>query len=214
MPAKNVLRNFYENGVYHVYNRGVEKRNIFLDEQDYKMFLYYLFIYVYPLEKVLRRYPTLPIRLYSKNLATKVEILAFCLMPNHFHLLIKQTTASGVTKLLKQVTNAYTEYFNQKYHRVGGLMQGSFKAVEISSDDSLLHISRYIHLNPLVSGLVKDLKDYQWSSYLSYIQAKPTFCKTEVIMAHFKSAGAYQQFVDDQADYATQLERLKHLNLD
>src|SRR4030042_4414876 len=145
MPAKNVVRDFSENSFYHIFNRGVEKRDIFLDQQDHKIFIYYLTVYLYPLPKVLEVYPKLPIRLHNKNLSQEVEILSYCLMPNHFHLLLKQNTVNGISKLLKQLTNAYTFYFNQKYKRVGGLVQGRFKAVKILNDELLLHISRYIH---------------------------------------------------------------------
>lgn len=133
MPSKYVVRNFSENSYYHVFNRGVEKRNIFLDEKDYRFFETYLSIYLNPLKRVLEKYPDLPLRLHNKNLSKEVKLMAYCLMPNHFHLLLKQKTKDGISKLLKQITNAYTLYFNQKNKRVGGLMQGRFKAAQISS---------------------------------------------------------------------------------
>ncbi|MEK6852378.1 MAG: transposase, partial [Nanoarchaeota archaeon] len=140
MPSRHVIRNFAEESIYHVFNRGVEKRKIFLDEQDYNMFLYYLFVYLSPMETVLEKYPRLPLRLYSSNLSREVELLSYCLMPNHFHFLIKQHSKDGISKLLKQITNAYTLYFNSKYERVGGLVQGRFKAVEIGKDELLIHV--------------------------------------------------------------------------
>lgn len=214
MPSKYVLRSFEEQGYYHVFNRGVEKRDLFLDEQDYHLFLYYLYIYATPLKEVLNKYPELPMRLYPKNLASDIEILAFCLMPNHFHLLIKNITRDGTSKLLKQVTNAYTLYFNQKYKRVGGLVQGRFKAAPIRIENTLLHISRYIHLNPLVAGLVSDLESYPWSSFKSYISLEDTFAKKETVLSFFNSPNAYKDFVLDHADYAKQLEYIKHLAID
>lgn len=215
MPSRHVIRNFVEDGYYHVFNRGVEKRNIFLADQDYQIFLYYLFIYLKPLEQVLIKYPDLPIRLYGKNLSSELNLLGYCLMPNHFHLLIKQKSINAVSKLLKQITNAYTLYFNQKYKRVGGLMQGRFKAVKIERDELLTHISRYIHLNPLVSGLIDNLDDYKWSSYKDYLDNNSEgICHQEIILSYFPSPKAYQQFILDQADYARQLERIKHLTLD
>lgn len=214
MPSKHVIRHFEEEGIYHVFNRGVEKRDIFLDEQDYQIFLYYLYIYVVPLERVLIKHPHMPIRLRGKNLSSEVEILAYCLMPNHFHLLIKQKSFDGVSKLLKQLTNAYAGYFNKKYDRVGGLFQGRFKAVPVETNEQLLHTSRYIHLNPLASDLTKDLQSYQWSSYLEYINKKDDLiCSRETISFFFQTS-KYTDFVMDQADYAKELESVKHLTLD
>ncbi len=90
MPSKNVVRNFAPDNYYHVLNRGVEKRTLFLDKQDHLIFLYYLRVYLLPLEKLLLLYPKLPLRFYSKNLSEEVKIIAYCLMPNHFHLLLEQ----------------------------------------------------------------------------------------------------------------------------
>lgn len=215
MPSRHVIRHFVEDGIYHVFNRGVEKRDIFLDEQDYQIFLYYLFVYVVPFDQVLIQYPNLPIRLHNKNLSSEIEVLAYCLMPNHFHLLLQQKSIDGVSKLLKQLTNAYTLYFNNKYQRVGGLVQGRFKAVQPETDEQLLHISRYIHLNPLVSELTEDLPSFKWSSYLDYIgKRNGKLCAKDTLLSFFSSPSKYEAFVVDQADYAQKLDRLKHIALD
>lgn len=214
MPSKTVIRNFEEEGIYHVFNRGVEKRDIFLDEQDYKIFLYYLYIYVIPLEQVLIKHPHLPIRLHDKNLSSEVEIFAYCLMSNHFHLLVKQKNFNGVTRLLKQLTNAYARYFNNKYNRVGGLFQGRFRAVKVETNEQLLQVSRYIHLNPLEARIVNDLSSYTWSSFLEYINKKREgICSKETISFFFPTS-KYEDFVMDQADYAKELESIKNLVLD
>lgn len=215
MPSRYVIRKFEEGGFYHVFNRGVEKRDIFLDEQDYNMFLYYLFVYTTPLEEVLIKYPLLPIRLYNKNLHGQIEIISFCLMPNHFHFLLRQDTIDGVQKLLKQMTNAYTLYFNNKYQRVGGLVQGRYKAVMIETDELLIHVSRYIHLNPVVSSLVESPEDYKWSNYPEYLGRFCIIkCSTDYILSYFSSKEKYKKFVENQIDYAKKLEKIKHLTLE
>lgn len=202
MPAKNVIRHFVEGGIYHIYNRGVEKRIIFLDDQDYRIFKYYLLVYLYPKEKLLIRYPELPLRLLWKNLSEEVDLLAYCLMPNHFHLLIKQSSRDGITKLMKQVTNAYTQYFNTKYQRTGGLFQGVYKAVLLTEDEVLLHISRYIHLNPYAANLVSIPSDYKWSSLNNYLNYKNTSVeKPELILNYFSSSQSYENFINDFIDY-------------
>lgn len=217
MPSRYVVRNFVEGKYYHLFNRGVEKRKIFLEEQDYNIFLYYLFVYTMPLKKVLEKYPLLPPRLQAKNLSTEIDLVAYCLMPNHFHLLIKQKNKNAISNLIKQVTIAYTHFFNEKYKRVGGLVQGKFKAVLVENDEQLLHISRYIHLNPVASGIIKNPKDYRWSSYLNYINASSNIdivCYKDPILGHFSSPIEYNKFNLDQIDYAKELDRIKHLVLE
>lgn len=215
MPSKYVVRNFSENGIYHVFNRGVEKRKIFMDDADYNIFLYYIFIYVAPMEKILQKYPQLPFRLQGKNLSQELEIAAYCLMPNHFHFLIRQGKKDSVTKFIKQLTNAYTLYFNKKYKRVGGLMQGTFKAVEIGKDDLLLHVSRYIHLNPVAASLAKDIKEYRWSSLNYYIDnLESPILNKKIVTSYFTSSKKYINFVSDQVDYAKSLDKIKHLIID
>lgn len=216
MPSKYVVRSFKEKGYYHVFNRGVEKRIIFNDYQDYQVFKYYLFIYLSPIETVLQKYPMLPLRLQGKNLNGQLELLAYCLMPNHFHLLTRQETKDATSKFMKQLTNAYTEYFNEKYARTGSLMAGPFKTTSVPTDELLLHISRYIHLNPLVANLVKNLKDYKWSSYKNYIgEVKgENFVKKEVIQNYFPKIEEYKNFIEDQADYAKKLHHFNDLIID
>ena len=215
MPSKYVVRNFAEDSYYHVFNRGVEKRDIFLEEDDYLTFIYYLSAYLQPIEKVAEKYPDTPVRLYGKNLADEIELIAYCLMPNRFHLLLKQRTKDGVSKLLKQLTNAYTLYFNQKNQRVGSLMQGPFRAAPVIEDPLFIHLVRYIHLNPVASGLTKDLNAHRWSSYHHYLGNEADLpVEQEKILSYFPSVGAFKGFHEDQIDYAKGLEKIKHLTVD
>lgn len=158
MPAKYRVKTYLENSYYHVFDRGVEKRDIFLDEQDYRVFLHFLKFYLsppkpnfaHPLKEITDFKPT-RIRVFSslnKPLNQELELLAYCLMPNHFHLLMFQKTLTGMTRLLRSLLTNYAMYFNRKYHRIGYLFQGNYKAVLILEEPYLLHISRYIHLNP------------------------------------------------------------------
>lgn len=215
MPSKYVVRNFAEDSYYHVFNRGVEKRDIFLEEGDYTTLQSYLFKYLQPIEKVAEKYPDTPTRLYGKNLSEEVELVAYCLMPNHFHLLLKQNTKDGISKLLKQLTNAYTLYFNQKNDRVGGLMQGRFRAVGVDNESLFIHLVRYIHLNPSTASLTPDLNSYRWSSYLDYLgQLAELPSSKSKILSYFPSVGAFKGFHEDQIDYAKGLEKIKHLSID
>ncbi|MBI2420513.1 MAG: transposase [Candidatus Levybacteria bacterium] len=134
-------------------------------------------------------------------------------MPNHFHFLVKQLKDDGITSYMRQFMNSFVHYINVKNKRVGPLFQGRFKNVLIDSDDQLLHVSRYIHLNPLVSGLVSDPNKYLWSSYHSYIgNREDGLSNPELILKNFKTKKDYERFLLDQADYARSLEQLKHIS--
>ncbi len=136
-------------------------------------------------------------------------------MPNHFHFLIRQIKEGGVTEFISKVSNSYTKYFNTKHKRVGPLFQGEFKAVLIETDEQLLHVSRYIHLNPLVAELVKDLNIFPYSSYRYFITPEQNSpCVTQPILDFFKNPTEYQAFIDDHSSYAKDLEKIKHMLLD
>lgn len=201
---------------YHVYNRGSEKRDIFTKPRDYrrfqKTFYYYQFIGPKP---SFSRYSKSDLNLFRPDPSKRIiDIICYCLMPNHFHFLIRQMKEGGISNFISQLSNSYTKYFNTKYTRVGPLFQGAFKAVLIESDEQLVHLSRYIHLNPIVSGLVDNLNNYLWSSYLEYINEYRFFCSSEEILNFYPSIKSYQEFVEAQIDYGTTLEIAKHQLID
>jgi putative transposase len=206
MPSRNVLKEYREGSFYHIYNRGVEKRDIFLDEQDYAIFLHLLKYFLSPADKEIKN-PL--VGLYNlkyvrprplDNLNGKVELHAYCLMPNHFHLLIKLLAYSGMTELMQKVLTAYSMYFNKRYKRVGHLFQGVYKAVLVDKEDYLLYVTRYIHENPLeLSGMTRsDLVNYPYSSYAYYLKEKHAdWVKTDYILDFFNEKQTYQEFVED-----------------
>lgn len=210
---------------YHIYNRGVASQPIFKNRRDYERFILTLSYYRFrdsPLR--LSKLLQLPKETRDDMLATlakndnkNVEVIAYCLMPNHFHLLVKQVSEGGVSKYLRQSINSYAKFFNTKYKRVGSLFQDMFKAVRIESDEQLVHISRYIHLNPLVSYLVnrEELLEYPWSSLHSYFEKSDAdFIAAESVLVNFKNGKEYLQFVLAQEDYGKKLEHIKHLTLE
>ena len=218
MPARNVVKQFIEHGHYHIYNRGVDKRDIFLDDQDYKTFLALLKVYLAPPPPTPAPGPfktEKPSRLkrrQSMNLTTEVKLLAYCLMPNHFHLMVKQNTPHGITKLVRRVATSYVTYFNQKYDRAGTLFQGTYRAVTIQDERYLLYLSRYIHLNPVKTTKIGPISTsespaaYPYSSYHWYLApVSPEWLDTSLILSYFqKSRGqlpnpytSYIGFVED-----------------
>ena len=208
---------------YHVFNRGVARQPIFKSRWDYKYALSALSYY---------RFVNPPMKLsYFRNLSLEqkeeamlsmesggkyVEIVSFVLMPNHFHLLLKQTHDNGISKFISQFCNSYSRYFNTKYQRVGPLFQGRFKSVLVETTEQLIHLSRYIHLNPAASAVIaeKDLSSYEFSSLPEYLTGKSITVSPEIVLEQFNSRGAYEKFIADHVDYAKELEKIKHLTLE
>src|SRR3989338_11431282 len=149
MPRKNSRKIFSENGYYHIYNRGVAKQEIFHENQDYEVFLRFLKEYLLPLDHpALIQLRKLTPRRNPINCSLDVKLLAYCLMPNHFHLLLKNVAERGLEKFMRALGVNYVMYFNQKYERVGPLYQGVYRAVQVETDEQLLYLSKYIHINP------------------------------------------------------------------
>ena len=213
MPSPNILKPDIENGYYHIYNRGVEKRLIFQDREDYTRFLYLLKIYLSPPEDLMKEFPLLRIYIVGNNLSSDIELLCFCLMPNHFHLLLHQKSKGAMTKLMRRITTAYSMYFNKRHERIGPLFQSRFKASLIEGDEYLLHLSRYIHLNPLGRGV--SLDEFEWSSYLYYLDKRHAdWLNVKVISEYFnnsKKGFSYKSFVDD---YQEPLELPTQITMD
>lgn len=168
---------------YHIYNRGVVKKNIFNSEKDYSRFLFLLLVLQAPLD--LKNVSRL-MKDFSRNLNISdvlnqneileiikeryIEVIVFTLMPNHFHILVKENKDGGISKYLHRVLTAYTMYFNIKNETCGHLFQGPYKIVHIKNDRQLMHVSAYIHRNPLQLGWkLSNLDNYKWSSYRDYI---------------------------------------------
>jgi putative transposase len=222
MPYRKIF--LASNQVYHVFNRGVASLPIFMTFKSYLRFLdlvdYYRFSntpfsfsQLMSLPKEERKKVLVGLR---KENNIHVEILTYCLMPNHFHLLLKQISDKGISVFMTNLQNSYVKYFNIKNERAGPLFQSMFKAVRIENDEQLLHVSRYIHLNPSTAYIVgpENLEGYRWSSLNNYFNNDLnhySFVKLEIIMSFFKSSKDYKIFVLDQASYQRDLDKIKHL---
>lgn len=201
MPAKNIVKTYIENGYYHIYNRGVEKRDIFLDKQDCVVFQRYLKLYLAdPIEVSKIDVPRIHTFL-KNNMHGDLDLLAFALMPNHIHLQVKQKNKDSIAKFMRRLITSYVMYFNRKYKRVGPLFQNAYKASLIESDSYLLHLSRYIHLNPtkIINHKI-DFKDFCSLPY--YLGTKESsWLRREEIFSYFDSykrknkGKTYEEFV-------------------
>lgn len=183
MPSRNTCKEYVPHSFYHAYNRGVEKRIIFHDDQDYRVFLSYL-----------RRHLCVVTEKDNSKRAYRhyesVELNAYCLMPNHFHLLFYiKDDPEQLSKIMQSVCTAYSMYFNKRYDRVGHLFQSRFKAARIIKDPHAQHISRYIHQNP------EDYQNWEWSSFANYQSRKILdWLHPERILAMF--TGDYAEFMN------------------
>lgn len=176
--------------IYHILNRGIDKRKIFLDKQDYFRFIHDLF--EFNDQKILNT----TFRNFQKGIMNDVrrrtsrkllvDIHAFCLMPNHYHLLISPKIENGIPRFMHKVGTGYVKYFNQKYDRKGTIFEGKYKSILVSKEPHFYHLPYYIHFNPLDlkfkewrEGILKDskrameyLENYRWSSHLDYLGKK------------------------------------------
>jgi putative transposase len=191
---------FLNNEIYHVYNRGVEKRDIFLDDGDRLRFIHDMFEFnnTEPAKDFINKREGEAELGSSASRVVLVEILSFFLMPNHFNLIFRQKIENGITKFMHKLGSGYTNYFNLKYDRSGHLFQGSFKAIHVTKDTHLSYLPHYIHLNPLDLSMpewrdqkisdpnkaLEFLKLYKWSSFSDYIGEKkyPYVVKPDFIL--------------------------------
>lgn len=203
MPSKFIVRNFIPDSVYHIYNKSIESKNLFIDDKDYNFFKIYLFIYTRPIDEISDKLPDVPKRLYSKNLSNEIELAGYSLMPNHFHLILKENKKGGISKLMKQMSNAYTLYYNQKYKKTGPLFNGRFKAVSIPNDlfPSLL---RVIHTEPT-----------NFSSFNDYCGQEDMLHCSELIkkqvMSKFANPTKFVEYHQNQIGVTISLDKLKNV---
>ncbi|OGG11471.1 hypothetical protein A2Z00_02905 [Candidatus Gottesmanbacteria bacterium RBG_13_45_10] len=210
MPARNIVKIYVENGIYHIYNRGVEKRDIYCDRQDYSVFLRILKdALLPPLDKkliqidiTLRGGTFKGVPRQPKNFHEDIDLIAYCLMPNHFHLLVQQKKEKIIHEFLRSISIRYAMYFNKKYHRIGPLFQSAYKAAMVLDEPYLLHVSRYIHINPReITGSIGDA----YSSYAEFIGKRHTaWVKPDSVLSSFgtkesvlgKKYLGYREFVE------------------
>lgn len=221
MPGRDII--FQNNGIYHVFNKTIDKKRIFLTEKYSKIFLETLAYYRSDRSTAsLSRLPDLPADTRDKILkevtyitSFKIHVLAYCLMPTHFHLLLQQKKGDGIQKSMTDLMNSFTQHYNKITHRAGPLFLSRFKAVPVTSDAQLMHVSRYIHLNPYSSKIIKsksEIAHYPYSSYKYYLtQNKHSLVQIKKVMElfHFESK-QYEDFVVKNADYQQTLEQVKY----
>lgn len=205
--------------IYHVFNKSVAHEEIFTKVKDLKRAVNLLEFYRFPqslkysffkrLNKEAKKEYFLGYR--SKN--PFVQIYSFAFMPTHFHLLLKQASHKGIEKLLSNFQNSFAKFYNLKYRRPGGLFLKPFRSKRVSKDEEFLHLSRYIHLNPVTAYIIeyKDLRTYPWTSFRHYLGENTNIIDANFILNIAGSRKRYENFVSNQADYQRKLNKIKHL---
>ena len=212
---KKMRKTDFANGeCYHVYNRGVDKRDVFLDEEDYARFLTSMreFNVINPIGSLYQKSfsekqgealgSKSPIGLLEPKAEQElVEIVCYCLNPNHYHFILKQKIERGVEKFMHKVSMGYTNYFNKKYKRSGSLFQGPFKSIHIESNEYLLYLSAYVNKNNFIHGY--NLDDWKYSSLLDYLGKRSgKLCNKEIILGQFNNdVEQYSEFLEKNALY-------------
>lgn len=213
---------------YHLYNRGTDKRKVFLNKHDYMRFLMLLYlcnsdesVNIRDFFKNHKKTKTLGEIFAVERGILPINIGAFCLMPNHFHLLVKQERDNGISKFMQKLGTAYTMYFNKRNNRTGSLFQGTFKAKHAQNDSYLKYLFAYIHLNPVkiiepqwkemgvknlknLKKLKEFVKNYEYSSYPEYIDQKRlanVIVKKDAFPEYFSLRGKFELLIEDWLTY-------------
>ncbi len=220
MPARNIVKIYAEDCFYHIYNRGVDKQLIFRDTKDYAKFLSILKDALSPPRSIeslvtelsaqgstFSRIPKQP-----KNFYESMELHAYCLMPNHFHFLVKQKDAHTIKAFMQSIVTRYSMYFNLKYKRTGHLFTGIYKASLVLDDPYLLHVSRYIHRNPMSLGIPINQGYSSYAIYLSNIET--TWLKTKTILGYFDQATLPISIKSNSYDHFVEYEKFENTPID
>jgi putative transposase len=174
MPRRQVI--LQTGNYYHVYNRGNNRQLIFFERDNYIYFLR---------------------QLRNHLIENGVDLIAYCLMPNHYHLLVYLKT-DRFSQLMQAFTLSYVKAINKRYQRVGSLFQGRFEAIQVDRDEYLLHLTRYIHLNPVRANIVEKAENWEFSSYQEYIDMRRrSLSKIDEVRSHFNSVDDYRYFLED-----------------
>jgi len=213
MPSLNRNKLFAAGAAYHIYNRGVNKLPIFFTKKDYVTYITFLQDYLMPrdvrIKEASKRYAG---RHLNKRLtrlvnvpdfSKEIELLSYCLMPNHIHLVLIQKEAHDMTRLMRCLHTSYARYFNQRYQRVGNIFQDIYKAGLLRRNRSIVRAARYVHRNPI--PICQDIKTYLWSSFRYHTKQKHLgWIHTERLERIFEkssfrtSYNSYTDFVEDQ----------------
>jgi len=200
--------------IYHVYSKSIAEYVIFNNDFEYSRMREV--VEYYRIERPFTSFS----RFKERNMQVKqldpkrlVQIICYCVMPTHIHLVLKQMEDKGISVFINNVFNSYSRYFNIKHNRKGPLWESSFKKVLVESDSQLLHLTRYIHLNPVTAYIINNPEDWKWSSYREYISGnKEGICEYDSVLDI--KPEEYKKFVEDRISYQRELAKIKNIILE
>ena len=207
---------------YHIFSRSIADFRIFNNKKEFERMLQLM--KYYRTENGLRFSDFIELKMvqhygledalniFTQNKNQLIKILAYCLMPTHIHFILKQLTEKGISNYMRKVLNSYTRYFNLKHKRKGPLCESKFKNILIKSDEQLLHLTRYLHLNPTSASIVDEPEDWSFSSYHEYLgktDMNTLICQFNDVLDITPSS--YRKFVNDQVSYQKDLAKIKKL---
>jgi putative transposase len=220
-------KNLTQGNYYHIYNRGNNKQEVFRENADYSLFLSRLKENLFPPAQSRKIAPSKGRHIYVRKTlpVDAFSLINYCLMPNHFHFLIRQNSDLPINVLISKLCTSYSMCFNLKYEQTGGLFQSKFRAILVKNNEYLLLLSAYIHGNPFVADIVECPADWPWSSYLEcmeVLKSKKVFktkmifglCETTIITDQFKSATDYENFVIENVELMRERKEMENLLLD
>lgn len=203
---RRIIRN---NSYYHVANFGVDKKIIFTEKKDIDLFVSLMDYYRFKDQPSRFSFRGREIYANKPPQLPLVSIISYSILPNHFHMILKQLSQDGISIFVSKLTNSYTKSFNARNKRSGSLFKGSFQSSPVLKQQQLPPLSAHIHSEPLRLGLVSQLQRFPFSSYLEYLGLKNGFCEKDDILCQFPNINAYQSFV-----FETKLANNKSLFLE
>ena len=199
---------------YHIFNRGVEKRSIFNNPNDYLRFLDSMIFF--NTEKpgwAVKNLRQSGVEDRPRSEERLVDIVAYCLNSNHFHFILKENKENGITTFMKKICTGHAMYFNKKYERSGVLLQGRFKSVHINSNDLLLYLSAYVNCNSQIHA-IKNAEKYPWCSFPEYLGADGIGCQKNVITEQFRNINEYNDFCLEKVVGMKERKNMEKFNLE
>jgi putative transposase len=205
--------------IYHVFTKSIAEFKVFNSEKDYARMMKTIDFY--------RRLDTPcrfseyiesanyeKARLNPQDSERIVDIVAYCLMPSHLHLVVKQLSDGGISRFINLVLKSYSKYFNLSHNRKGPLWEGRFKNVLVETDEQLLHLTRYVHLNPVTAFLISQPEDWKYSSYTEYVGLSENKKLCNCSSVFDIDIPSYKQFVNNRIGYQRELAKIKMLVLE
>lgn len=202
--------------IYHIFSKSIAGFNIFNNDSEFQRMEDTIKYYKISRNNMkFSKTKELDVKIMKKEVSEPkklIEIICYCLMPTHIHLVLKQLIDDGISDFVRYILNSYSRYFNIKHNRKGPLWEGRFKDVHVKDDEQLAHLTRYVHLNPVTSYLIDKPEQWQWSSYKEYITGIEDTCVYKNILDI--TPDGYKKFVEDRISYQRELNSIKHLLLE